>query len=339
MSNLVKLLRDSRAIANLVGESPEFLAAISRIPAIARSEHTVMIAGETGTGKEIVARAIHYLSERAPYPFVPVNCGSLPDTLLEAELFGHEPGAYTDARDRRSGLIEEAERGTLFLDEVDQLSYRAQVSLLRVLQDKTFRHLGGAEERQANVRFVAASNACLDKIVRSHAFRPDLYYRLSVFDIVLPPLRERQVDILLLAQHFVRKHSNPDTQSLDLSAAAQSALLANEWPGNVRELENTIIRAIEFCDGSSIGVADLGLKTNAPPEYETHLDVAPAVTSTFRELKKLTIEAFERQYLTNLMTEQRGNIARASRVAGKERRDLSKLLKKHSINPKLFFSV
>ena len=339
LANLVKRLRDSQGLANLVGEAPAFVAAILRIPVMARSERTVMISGETGTGKEIVARAIHYLSDRAPYPFVPINCGSLPDTLVEAELFGHEAGAFTDARGRRAGLIEEAERGTVFLDEVDQLSYRAQVALLRVLQDKFFRPLGSAEERHANVRFLAASNASLTEVVRSRAFRPDLYYRLSVFEVVLPPLRERRTDILLLAQHFVRKHSSPDKLPLNFSAAAQGALLASDWPGNVRELENAVIRSIEFCEGGSIEVADLGLNAGTSGDYETpkvNDSIAPTGASTFQELKKRTIEAFERQYLTKLMTEQRGNIARASRISGKERRDLSKLLKKHSIDPKLF---
>jgi DNA-binding NtrC family response regulator len=342
VANLVKRLRDSQGLANLVGEAPAFVAAILQIPVMARSERTVMISGETGTGKEIVARAIHYLSDRAPYPFVPVNCGSLPDTLLEAELFGHEAGAFTDARGRRAGLIEEAERGTLFLDEVDQLSYRAQVALLRVLQDKFFRPLGSAEERQANVRFLAASNASLTEVVRSRAFRADLYYRLSVFEVVLPALRERRTDILLLAEHFVQKHSSPHKLPLNFSAAAQRALLASDWPGNVRELENAVIRSIEFCEGDSIEVADLGLKAGVSSDYETlkvNDSIAPTEAGTFRELKKRTIDAFERQYLTKLMTDQRGNVARASRISGKERRDLGKLLKKHSINPKAFSSA
>jgi len=207
MENLINRLRDKQTLAKLIGEAPVFLKAIAQLPSVARSEATVLITGETGTGKELVARAIHYLSARVAFPFVPLNCGSLPETLLEDELFGHERGAFTDARTPRRGLITQAERGTLFLDEVDTLAAKAQVALLRVLQDKMFRTLGSSREQEADVRIVAATNAPLDQLVRAGGFRVDLYYRLRVFSINLPPLRDRKKDILSLSRHFLEKHT------------------------------------------------------------------------------------------------------------------------------------
>src|SRR5262245_59542805 len=199
IESLIHRLRDAQVFAKLVGQAPAFIKAIQWLPAIAKDEAAVLIDGETGTGKELVARAIHYLSERAPFPFVPVNCGALPDTLLEDELFGHERGAFTDAHMRRSGLIAQAEKGTLFLDEVDTLTLKAQVALLRVLQDKKFRLLGSRGEQEANVRVVAATNAPLDELVQNGGFRADLYYWLCVFSIKLPPMRNRKDDNILLA--------------------------------------------------------------------------------------------------------------------------------------------
>src|SRR5918993_1069806 len=198
---LIRRQRVTLAMSKFVGNSEIFKRAIASVTPAPRSNAAILVTGETGTGKELVARAIHYLSDRASGPFVAVNCGSLTDTLLEDELFGHERGAFTDARDRRSGLIAQAERGTLFLDEIDTLTSRGQVALLRVLQDKVYRPLGAQREYQAEVRFVAATNASLLAAVESGSFRADLYYRISVFTIALPPLRERKEDILILAEH------------------------------------------------------------------------------------------------------------------------------------------
>src|SRR5215472_4396066 len=203
METLIQHLRDSQALAKLVGEAPAFAKAIKQLPAVAKSGATALITGETGTGKELVARAIHYLSARTSQPFVAVNCGSLPDTLLEDELFGHERGAFTGAHVRRDGLIAQAEKGTLFLDEVDTLPAKAQIDLLRVLQDKRFRTIGSSVEHKADVRIVAATNAPLELLVQSGGFRADLYYRLSVFPIFLPVLRDRREDIPALAAHFL----------------------------------------------------------------------------------------------------------------------------------------
>ena len=333
---LIRRLRETEAIGRLIGEAPAFLQALAQLPAMARSTATVLISGETGTGKELVARAIHYLSDRAAFPFVPVNCGSLPDTLMEDELFGHERGAFTDARLRRPGLITQAERGTLLLDEVDLLTPRAQVALLRVLQDKSFRLLGSSHAQQADVRFLAATNAPLGLLVRAGTFRVDLYYRLCVFSIDLPPLRDRQEDILPLAAHFLAKHNPGDRAALQLSPAAAAALVAYPWPGNVRELENAIIRATHVCQTASVEPADLGLPVDGAPPLVEALPAFAPTTGTFQVQKRHSVDAFERDFLIRLLTEYRGNVSHAAHAAGKDRRELGKLIKKHQLAPKAF---
>jgi DNA-binding NtrC family response regulator len=334
METLLQRLRNAGALAKLVGSAPAFVEAISQLPAVSKSEAAVMIRGETGTGKELVARAIHYMSDRAAHPFVALNCGSLPDSLLEDELFGHERGAFTGAHARRDGLIAQAKNGTLFLDEVDTLSQRAQVDLLRVLQDRRFRPIGSTAEREADIRVVAATNAPLDQLIRATNFRSDLYYRLCIFTINLPALRERKEDVLMLATHFLHKHALQDKPGLKLSAEACAALLAWDWPGNVRELENVMLRAIHLCRTDSIEVANLGLQTLCSLSPDA-ADCAGR-ESSFSVAKRRAIALFEKEYLTRLMAQQEGNISQAARVAGKDRSDIGKLLKKHRLDAKLF---
>jgi transcriptional regulator with GAF, ATPase, and Fis domain len=336
MKSVISQLRDTSVLNHrMIGESPGFAQIIQQLPLIARSNAAVLISGETGTGKELVARAIHYLSDRAEYPFIPVNCGSLPDTLLEDELFGHERGAFTGADLRRQGLIAQAHKGTLFLDEVDTLSPKAQVSLLRVLQDKRFRAIGSSCEQQVDVRIVAATNAKFDHLLQTNVFRSDLYYRLSIFSLVLPPLRERRDDILILANHFLHKHALAEKADVRFSADASTALLNWDWPGNIRELENMIIRAMYLCPGTTIRAEDLEplasatAALGATPLREERL-------LPFQRMKQSAIASFEREYLTRLMTEHHGNVSQAARTAGKERRDLGKLLKKYQLNPRQF---
>jgi len=293
-----------------------------------------MISGETGTGKELVAHAIHYLSARAQFPFVAVNCGALPDTLLEDELFGHERGAFTHAESRREGLVAQAERGTLFLDEIDTMAGKAQVDLLRVLQDRKYRVIGSSRERSADVRVIAATNISPGRLLRSGNFRTDLFYRLSVFAIALPPLRARKEDIPSLAAHFLQKHARDDRRPR-LGSGAVAALLAWDWPGNVRELENAVIRGIHLNRNGVIEEADLGL---SDPTTEPLAAPGDSVSgpSTYQAMKRAAIEAFERNYLTLLMSEHGGNVSSAARAAGKERRGLGKLLKKYCVDPKSF---
>ena len=322
-------LRRLQALGKLVGEAPSFVKGIARLPSIALASAPALLLGETGTGKELVARAIHYLSDRAAQPFVPVNCGTLPDPLLEDEFFGHERGAYTDARVRRDGLIAQAAGGTLFLDEVDSLTPRAQVALLRVFQDNFVRPLGSSVEQRVDVRFIAATNSDLAALVRNRAFREDLYYRLCVFQVQLPPLRERREDVLPLARHFLHKHALRDRITPRLSPDAEAALLASDWPGNVRELENAIVRGMNTCEGDWIEPADLGTARAGDPCGGE----APSSRS-FRDAKREVVAAFERSYLARLIAEHHGNVSHAARTAGKERRELGRLLKKYQLNPR-----
>ena len=323
-------------LTQLVGKAPTFEEMIMRLPTMARADGTVLITGETGTGKELVARAIHQLSPRAARPFVAVNCGALLDTLLEGELFGHERGAYTDARERRQGLIAHAGSGTVFLDEAETLTPRAQVTLLRVLQERTYRPLGTTSERHVDARFIAATNARLDRMVQSGAFRADLYYRLCVFAITLPPLRDRRDDILLLSAHFLEKHA-VNGQAAKLSPSAIDAILTWDWPGNVRELESAIVRAVHLARDGVIDVHDLELPgeaaAGAPPPSESSMSDS---LRPYKSEKRRILDAFERHYLMRLMSEHHGNVSRAARAAGKERRDLGKLLKRHGVDPRSF---
>jgi two-component system, NtrC family, response regulator GlrR len=323
---------DSDAPVDLIGEAPLFKRAMEQIPQIARSEASVLITGETGTGKELVARVLHQLSPRARRPFVALNCGSFCDSLLEDELFGHERGAFTSATARRDGLIAHAECGTLFLDEVDSLSTKAQIDLLRVLQNKRYRSLGSSVERKANVRILAASNAPVPQLLKSGMFRSDLFHRLCVFHVELPPLRHRKQDIAMLVAHFLHKHA-PGVL-IRLSEGAQAQLVSRDWPGNVRELENVILRAIHLKKTDTIEVTDLGLHLSS-----FQVEVAEQGQSeirSFQDMKKETIASFEKEYLTRLMAEFKGNVSRAAVAAQKERRELGKLLRKYQLDPRSF---
>ncbi len=331
-------LQRAHALGKLIGEASAFRTAIARLPAIARADATVLIGGETGTGKELVARAIHYLSERRAASFTAVNCGSLPDTLLEDEFFGHEKGAFTDAKTTRRGLLRQAHGGTLFLDEVDSLSPRAQVSLLRVLQDRTYRALGSSEEQTTDMRVIAATNTELWPLVVERGYRADLFYRLSVLTITLPPLRMRREDILPLTHHFLLKLTPNNRGPFRLAADAKDALRTHAWPGNIRELENAVLRAVSLCDDQTITAADLGLIGSAPTLVPT-VDATPKeldLTRSYGELKRQTVADFERAYLTRLMSSCDGNVSRAARTAHKERSDLRRLLNKYQLDPRSF---
>lgn len=333
---VIRESRDRHALAELIGEAPAFKKIVAAIPAIARHDVSVLITGETGTGKELVARAIHYLSSRADRPFVCINCGSLPDSLAENTLFGHEAGAFTDAQRRTTGLMAEADGGTLFLDEVGELGARAQATLLRVLQDGTFHPLGSTRPRHTDARIVAATNAPLDRLVQSAAFRSDLYYRLRVCPIDLPPLRDRKPDILVLASHFLRKHAPASCQPLDLDEGSREALVAHSWPGNVRELENVVRRAMVVCQTGVITVEDLGIPDGRVTRADATTRDAISRPYSFQDMKRDMVAAFERNYLTGLMTRHRGNVTHAARTAGKDRRELGKLLKKHRLDARAF---
>jgi len=242
---LKRALNTAHEFSNIIGRSNEMLEVFKLIETIAKTNSTVCITGESGTGKDLVARAVHYNSLRRDHPFVALNCGGLPETLLESELFGHMRGAFTGADSNKKGLIEVAERGTIFLDEIGEMTQAMQVKLLRVLQDRRFRRLGGTEEVQADIRVVAATNQDLQKMVAEGRFREDLYYRINVIQVHLPPLRDRREDIPLLANHFLARFSQDvDKPIRAISQEALDLLSSYAWPGNVRELENVIERAV-----------------------------------------------------------------------------------------------
>jgi two-component system, NtrC family, response regulator GlrR len=319
----IEQLRASLGLEHIIGESPIFVQAINQIAPIARYEVSVLILGETGTGKEVFARAIHYRSPRATKPFVPVNCGAIPTDLLENEFFGHESGAFTSANSSRRGVIKEADGGTLFLDEVDSLPPLAQVKLLRFLQDGQFRPLGSAAVCSANVRVIAASNVHFADALASGRFRKDLYYRLNVLSLKLPPLREREEDIVLLARHFLAKYTEKfRTPVREFSPAALQKLLSYTWPGNVRELENVIQRAV-ILSGQSILPGEhilIGDAIEDRPEQQN-----------FQQLKAQAINQFEASYIRRLLLVYDGNITKAAAGAGKDRRAFWELMRKHRI--------
>jgi DNA-binding NtrC family response regulator len=319
---LVQKLKEDIGLKQIIGESPAFLERVRCVPRFARFDATVLISGESGTGKELFARAIHYLSPRADRPFVPVNCGALPENLVESEIFGHKRGAFTGAASDQAGLIREAEGGTLFLDEIDCLTSPAQVKLLRFLQDGEYRSVGSQQILHANIRVVAAANADFSRIVREGKFREDLFYRLNVLSLTLPALRERRGDILLLAHDFLEKQAAiTDRRPKKLSLAALNRLLSHSWPGNVRELQNVLTRAIVLSDRDSIEPSDLDL-----PE-----DSLSAEEQSFQAMKSRAVQRFERDFLATVLQAHDGNITHAAFAAKKNRRAFWQLLRKHGL--------
>jgi DNA-binding NtrC family response regulator len=319
--SLLKRCRERIALTRMIGDDEAFSAEIQKIPIVASCDASVLISGETGTGKELCARAVHYLSSRMDKPFVPVNCGALPLDLIENELFGHEKGAFTSASRSYPGMIQEADGGTLFLDEIDSLPFQAQSKLLRLLQDGEYRSLGAAKLRHADVRIIAATNADLRELVAANRFRSDLYYRLNIIPIHLPPLRERKGDIPLLAETFLRKYAAKYKSAASrISDEALARLCSYDWPGNIRELENLMHRVVVFCQGEVVERVDLPGSTPEPGPV------------SFKEAKTLAVRQFERKYLHELLLAHGGNISKAARSAGKHRRAFWELIRKHEMN-------
>lgn len=319
-------LKEKLGLQRLIGESRAFVEAVRTIPLIARCDASVMLEGETGTGKDVFARAIHYLSRRSDQGFISINCGAIPVDLVENELFGHERAAFTGATASHEGLVRSAEKGTLFLDEIDALPAFGQVKLLHLLQHKEYRPLGSSCVRTADVRFIAATNADVEKALEEGSLRSDLYYRLNVISVKLPPLRERQDDSLLLARHFLARFGHEYQQPVpELAPEAAQAILLCDWPGNVRELEHVIERAI---------VMGGGRKVLHPRDL--HLSQSPQSLSGFRAAKAQAVERFETTYIRRLLRIHAGNITHASQAAGKNRRAFWELIRKHGIDPERF---
>jgi Nif-specific regulatory protein len=328
-SKLRQELKGRYDLRNVVGTSRAMQAVYEQVAQVAGSPTTVLIRGESGTGKELVAHAIHYGSPRESKPFVKVSCAALPESLIESELFGYEPGAFTDARALKKGRFELAHGGTLFLDEVGELSIATQVKLLRVLQEREFERLGGTTPVKVNVRLVTATNHDLEAAVAKGSFREDLFYRLNVFSIWLPPLPERKADIPLLADHFVGKYAAASGKDVRrIATSAIDMLMSYHWPGNVRELENCIERAVLVCDGGVIHAHHL------PPTLQT-----AEVSGTLpRQSLQEALDAHEKDLILDALKIARGNRAKAARLLHTTERIVGYAVKRHGIDCRRFRS-
>jgi Nif-specific regulatory protein len=318
-------LQERYQVDNIIGTSGRMRQVFEMIGRVAKSNATILIRGESGTGKELVASAIHYNSQRADKPFIKVNLAALPETLVESELFGHERGAFTGALQRKQGRFEMAQGGTIFLDEIGDLSPNVQLKLLRVIQEREFMRLGGNTTIKADVRLITATHRDLEEAVSRGTFREDLYYRLNVFPLYLPPLRERRADIPLLAEHFLAKyaaeHQKPPTR---VSAPALDLLMQYPWPGNVRELENIMERAVLVCDEDTI------LSVHLPPSLQRQEPGA-----THRGLSA-QIENLERELITEALRQTRGNQSQSAKLLDTSLRILGYKIKQYGLEPKKF---
>jgi len=314
-------------IKDIVGNSSRMQEVFEMVHRVADSNATVLLRGESGTGKTLVAKALHHNSIRFKGPFIVVNCSALPETLLESELFGHEKGAFTGANERKLGRFEQAEGGTLFLDEIGEISPAVQVKLLNVIQERTFQRLGGTQILKSNIRLVAATNRDLETAVKESHFREDLYYRLNVFPVYLPPLRERRTDILLLAEYFLDTYSRENNKKIDrISTSAIDLLIQYHWPGNVRELQNCMERAVLICDGGAIKSIHLPptLQSSETVDSDNPLSLATAV------------ENFERELIIEALKQANGNQTRAAKYLDTSLRIINYKIHNYGIDPKQF---
>jgi len=314
----------------IVGNCPRILALLKKIEKIAPSNANVLLLGESGTGKELLAHTIHENSLRAGGPFIPVDCASLPENLLESELFGYERGAYTGAFTSKPGIVEYAHGGTIFLDEIAELASSLQAKLLRVLQERHFRRVGGRRLIEADFRIISATNKNIADEIRKGAFREDLYYRINVISIQLPPLREMPEDIPVLGRHFIDHYNELNGRKIKgFSREAADLLARYEWPGNVRELQNVIEQAVALCAGDLIILEDI-------PQYirESESACIELLRLSFEEAKKECIDIFEKKYLHLLLQKTGGNLSRMARIAGVNRKTIHRLMEKHGLSRK-----
>jgi len=317
----------SRESGGMIGQCPEMQAIFSTIKKVAPSDVSIFITGENGTGKELVAQALHGAGLRKNGPFIPINCGAIPDNLLESELFGHEKGSFTGAHATVQGKLQFAHKGTLFLDEIGELPVNLQVKLLRFLQEGVIQRVGGRSDIQVDTRTICATNLDIARAIKEGIFREDLYYRISVISIKLPPLRDRGDDILLLANHFLRLFNEEyNKKARRFSSAAVKFLKKYEWPGNVRELRNRVQRAIIMSDSTTLEPADLGCESELPSIPE---EVQPSIS--LREAR----DKVERTMITEAIDRQNGNIVKAAEALSVSRPTLYDLMKKHNLTPLL----
>jgi DNA-binding NtrC family response regulator len=329
---LRSLLRDTYTFDNIVGTNQQMKAIFEKVIKVARTDANIMIYGESGTGKELIARSIHTHSYRVKGPFVPVDCVALPGNLLESELFGFEKGAFTGAANSKRGLLELANDGTFFLDEICELNPDLQAKLLRVLQERQFRHLGGKDLINVNIRVISATNREPLLAVKEKILRHDLYYRLNVIPIHLPPLRERRDDIPLLAQYFLRKFcQEAERQLMRFSDEAMKCLVRYSWPGNVRELQNVVERMVSLANGRIVEVEDLPEYLREDQEPTANDGFSLSSELTLREARQRWMETFEKKYLIELLNRYNGNISRVARKAGVHRMTIYRMLKQYQI--------
>lgn len=326
-THLKQELKEKYDFSHIVGNSNAMKLVYEQITQVAKSNATVLLRGESGTGKEMIANAIHYNSLRSKKPFIKINCAAIPETLIESELFGHEKGAFTGADRSKKGRFELADGGTLFLDEIGDLPLQTQIKLLRVLQEREFERIGGTETIKANIRLITATNKNLEEAIANGEFREDLYYRLNVFSIFLPPLRERKSDVLLLAEHFLEKYEIEHGKRIRrISTPAIDMLMSYHFPGNVRELENAIERAVLVCDTNVIHGHQL------PPTLQT-AEVSGTVTDLSLES---AVAAFERDMIQDALKSNKGNVAKAARALDSTQRILGYKIKKYGIDTMRF---
>jgi Nif-specific regulatory protein len=325
--HLKQELKEKYDFTNIIGNSNPMKLVYEQISQVAKSNATVLLRGESGTGKEMIANAIHYNSLRSKKPFIKINCAAVPETLIESELFGHEKGAFTGADRQKKGRFELADGGTLFLDEIGDLPVQTQIKLLRVLQEREFERIGGTETIKANIRLITATNKNLEEAIANGEFREDLYYRLNVFSIFLPPLRERKSDILLLAEHFLEKYEIEHNKRIRrISTPAIDMLMSYHFPGNVRELENAIERAVLVCDTNVIHGHHL------PPTLQT-----AEVSGTVTDLTLgSAVAAFERDMIQDALKSTKGNVAQAARNLDTTQRILGYKIKRYGIDTMRF---
>lgn len=328
---LRETIKEKTRFDNLIGQSKPMQAIFNLIKKVAPMGSTVLITGETGTGKELVARAIHSHSPQRKGPFVALNCGSIPEQLMESELFGYEKGAFTDAKDRHKGKLELAMHGSLFLDEIGEISQRMQINLLRVLQDKMFYRIGGNKPIQTNCRIIAATNRNLQQSITEGRFRDDLFYRLNVISLKIPPLRERKEDIPLLAKHFLQKFSQETNKRIErISREALDALMLYDWPGNVRELENAIERAVVINQNKTIQVTDLPILSQAITSGLGDR-LSPFRSSSHSEARLIPLREAEKEHIINVLNATNWNISSSAKILGIDRSTLYNKLRRYQI--------
>jgi DNA-binding NtrC family response regulator len=336
LTQLREELAPRNELDDMIGQSPAFLDILKNLPTIAKTEASVIVYGESGTGKELIAKAVHRLSPRHKQSFVTLNCGALPENLLESELFGYQKGAFTGATKDHKGLASEADGGSLFLDEIGEISPSFQVKLLRFLQEKEYRPLGSRKTLYSDVRFISATHRDLQAGISEGTFREDLFYRLNIIPIQLPPLRNRKEDIPLLADHFLKVFgAQMEKPGLSFSNAALENMQAYPWPGNIRQLKNKLLQVVVMCNQQTITPELIDLPFEEGQQSEPMVPKSTTL-GTFKEEKSHVVQRFEERYISQMLKIHKGNVTRAAKAAGMDRKNFWQKMKKYSLKGREF---